>query len=72
MSGAYFTIESTNLFTCGAIKSIDIKTSGHPNMKLAGHFCRNIFVDGALINVITPLTSRAVLNDITNAKTTAR
>jgi hypothetical protein len=68
----YSTIKSTNLFTCGAIKSIDKNTRGHPNMKLAGHFSRNILVDGVLINVITPLTNRAVLNDITNAKISAR
>jgi len=39
-------------------------------MKLDGHFCKNIFVDGVLMNVITPLTNRAVLKDITNAKIT--
>ena len=70
MSGAYSTIKSTNLFTCGAIKSIDMNTSGHPNMKLAGHFCRNILVDGVLINVITPLTKNAVINDISEANIT--
>lgn len=37
-------------------------------MKLDGHCSKNIFVDGVLINVITPLTKRAVLKDIANAK----
>ena len=41
-------------------------------MKLDGHLSKNIFVDGVFINVITPLTIRAVLNDIKNAKTTGR
>ncbi len=68
----YSTIKLTNLFTSGAIKSIDRNTSDHPSMKLDGHFSKNIFVDGVLINVITPLTIRAVLNDIKNAKITAR
>lgn len=67
MNDAYSTIKSTNLFTFGAIKIIDMNTRGHPNMKLAGHFCRKILVDGVLINVITPLTIKAVLNDIRNA-----
>ena len=39
-------------------------------MKLDGHFCKNIFIDGLLMNVITPLTNRAVLKDIINAKST--
>ena len=54
------------------MKSIDMNTRGQPNMKLAGHFCRNILVDGVLRNVITPLTRRAVMNDITNANISAR
>lgn len=41
-------------------------------MKLDSHLFKNIFVDGVLINVITPLTIRAVLNDINNAKTAVR
>jgi len=41
-------------------------------MKLDGHFSRNTLADGVLINVITPLTIRAVLNDIKNAKTNTR
>ena len=62
----------TNLFTIGPIKIIDKKTRGHPNRKLDGHLSKNILVDDVLINVITPLTIRAVLNDIKNAKITAR
>ncbi len=65
----YSTIKLTNLVTGGPIKIIDRKTSGHPNKKLNSHFCKKIFVDGALMNVITPLTIKAVLKDIINAKT---
>ncbi len=39
-------------------------------MKFDGHLSKNIFIDGVFINVITPLTIRAVLNDIKNAKIT--
>ncbi len=39
-------------------------------MKFDGHLSKNICVEGVLINVITPLTIRAVLNDIKNAKIT--
>jgi hypothetical protein len=56
----------------GDIKIIDKKTRGHPNRKLDGHLPKNIFVDGVFINVITPLTIRAVLKDISNAKITLR
>ena len=70
MNEAYSTITSTNLFTCGAIKSIDMNTRGHPNMKLTGHLSRKIFVDGVLRNVITPLTKNAVINDISEANIT--
>jgi hypothetical protein len=58
--------------TRGEIKIIDKKTIGHPNIKLDGHLSKNILVDGVFINVITPLTSSAVLNDISNAKITLR
>lgn len=60
---------STNLFTTGAISRIDMKTIGHPSKKDSGHFFQNISNDGALINVIAPLTIKLVLNDITTAKT---
>ena len=68
----FLTNKLTNLFTSGAINIIDKKTRGHPSMKLDGHRSKNILADGTLINVITPLTIRAVLNDIKNAKTTVR
>ena len=58
--------------TNGDIKIIDKKTRAHPNMKLDGHLSKNILVDGVFINVITPLTIRAVLNDISKAKITVR
>jgi hypothetical protein len=67
---AYSTIKLTILCTSGPIKIIDKKTKGQPNMKLDGHLSRNILVDGVLINVITPLTNRAVFKDIKNAKIT--
>ena len=41
-------------------------------MKFDSHLSKNIFIEGVLINVISPLTIRAVLNDIKNAKMTAR
>lgn len=46
-----------------------MKTIGHPSKKDSGHFFQNISNDGALINVIAPLTIKLVLNDITTAKT---
>ena len=72
LNDGYSIIALTNLFTNGAIKSIDKKTRGHPSMKLDGHFSKNILADGVLINVITPLTIKAVLSDIKNAKTNTR
>jgi hypothetical protein len=68
--GVSVTNKLTNLLTSGPIKIIDKKTRGQPNMKLDGHLSKNIFIEGVLINVITPLTIRAVLNDIKNAKIT--
>jgi hypothetical protein len=70
--GLSVTNKLTSLFTIGPIKIIDKKTRGHPSMKLDGHFSKNTLADGVLINVITPLTIRAVLNDIKNAKTNTR
>jgi len=67
LNNAHSTIKSTNLYTNGAIKIIDRNANGHPNMKLGIHFCKKIFIDGVLINVITPLTKKAVLNDIRSA-----
>jgi len=72
LGDAYSTIKLTNLLTSGDIKIIDKKTRGQPNTKLEGHLSKNILVDGVFINVITPLTSSAVLNDISNAKITLR
>lgn len=72
LGDAYSTIKLTNLLTSGDIKIIDKKTRGQPNTKLDGHLSKNILVDGVFINVITPLTIRAVLNDISNAKITLR
>ncbi len=68
--GVSVTNKLTNLFTGGPIKIIDKKTRGHPNMKFDGHLSKIMFIDGVFINVITPLTIRAVLNDIKNAKIT--
>jgi hypothetical protein len=62
----------TSLFTCGAIKRMDKKTIGHPSKNEVGHFSKNKLIVAVLRNVITPLTIRAVLNDIMNAKITLR
>jgi hypothetical protein len=69
---SYLTIKLTNLFACGAIKIIDKKTIGHPSKNEVGHFSKNKLTEGVLRNVITPLTIRAVLSDIMNAKITPR
>jgi hypothetical protein len=46
LKDGYSMIALTNLFTNGAIKSIDKKTRGHPSMKLDGHCSKNILAEG--------------------------
>ena len=49
---------------------MDTNTMGHPNKNEDGHRSKNRMIDEVLTKVITPLTIRAVLNDIKNAKIT--
>jgi hypothetical protein len=49
---------------------MDTNTMGHPNKNEDGHRSKNRMIDEVLTKVITPLTNRAVVNDISNAKIT--
>ena len=51
---------------------MDTNTMGHPNKNEDGHRSKNRMTDEVLTKVITPLTNRAVLNDIIKANRTTR